>query len=66
MARDLKETILKQEPRISGVDINIIPDNAGGRLMVYIDYLVAESHTRDNLVFPFYLDTVEEQRENGK
>ena len=34
--------------------------------MVYIDYLVAESHTRDNLVFPFYLDTVEEQRENGK
>ncbi len=66
MARDLKETILKQEPRISGVDINITPDNANGRLMVYIDYLVAESHTRDNLVFPFYLDTVEEQRENGK
>jgi len=48
------------------VDINIIPDNADGRLMVYIDYLVAESNTRDNLVFPFYLDTVEEQRENDK
>lgn len=60
MARDLKETILKQEPRISGVDINITPDDAGGRLMVYIDYLVAESHTRDNLVFPFYLEAVEE------
>lgn len=64
MARDLKETILTQEPRISQVDIDISPDSANGCLMVYIDYLVADGNKRDNMVFPFYLDTVEEKREN--
>lgn len=58
MARDLKDTILTQEPRISDVNIDISPDTAGGCLMVYIDYVIADSNAEDNLVFPFYLDTV--------
>lgn len=61
MARDLKETILTQEPRISQVDVDILPERANGRLIVTIRYEVAAGHTRDNLVFPFYLDTVNEK-----
>ncbi len=64
MARDLKDTILTQEPRIAHVDIDISPDVADGCLMIYIDYVVADSNAEDNLVFPFYLDTVSRENES--
>lgn len=64
MARELSETILNQEPRVADVDINIVPQLNEGRLILNIDYLIAASNTRDNLVFPFYLDGgVEEETE---
>lgn len=55
MARELEETILGQEPRISRVDIEVVPQLHKGCLVIHIDYTTAETNTRDNLVFPFYL-----------
>ena len=60
MARELEETILEQEPRISEVDVSIDPQLDKGCLIINIVYTIAESNTQDNLVFPFYLYAQEE------
>lgn len=60
MARELEETILEQEPRISEVDVSIDPKLDKGCLIINIVYTIAESNTQDNLVFPFYLYAQEE------
>lgn len=56
MARELRADILLQEPRISHVDIRMEPDREEGRVLVYITYELASDHSRDSLVFPFYLE----------
>lgn len=60
MARELEETILEQEPRISEVDVSVDPQLDKGCLIINIVYTIAESNTQDNLVFPFYLYAQEE------
>lgn len=55
MARELEQTILDQEPRISEVEVQVEPKLEKGCLIVSLTYTVARSNTRDNLVFPFYL-----------
>ena len=55
MAREVEETILEQEPRVRSVDVNVEPHLEKGCLLVYIAYVIAETNTRDNMVFPFYL-----------
>lgn len=55
MARELEDTILSQEPRISQVEVSVEPRLSQGCLIVNLSYLIATSNTRDNLVFPFYL-----------
>ena len=57
MARELEETILEQEPRVSEVDVSVDPQLERGCLIINIKYTIAESNTQDNLVFPFYLYT---------
>lgn len=66
MIRDLKDTILSQEPRISGVDIEIDQKSKDGCLIVNIEYTLAEDNTIDNLVFPFYLNAVKEEETDGE
>ena len=61
MKRDLTESILKQEPRISNVDIRTELQSQQGYIMVYIDYVLAENNQRDNMVFPFYLNGTPEE-----
>ena len=56
MRRELTGLILSQEPRIAEVDITIEPQTQSGRLIVNINYMIAGTNTRDNLVFPFYLN----------
>ncbi len=63
MRRDLTERILSQEPRIESVDITTEAPNNQGYVLVNINYLVAGSNTRDNLVFPFYLQGEQPQEE---
>lgn len=65
MSRELRETILSQEPRISDVEVRIKPDLRRARLLIDIEYKIAESNTTDNLVFPFYLYAAAEGEEDG-
>lgn len=54
--RDLIETaILYHEPRIilDGVVLTAVPE--GGRLDIEVQYTIARTNARTNLVFPFYI-----------
>lgn len=61
MENDLRNVILEQEPRISDVNIDIEPDPSRDCLIINIQYVLADSNTPDNLVFPFYLNAVREE-----
>lgn len=61
MAREIAGDLMKQEPRLADVNIKIDAKSKQGCLIIYIDYLIRETNTRDNLVFPFYLDTTWEE-----
>jgi hypothetical protein len=56
MKRDLTESILRQEPRVSSVDIETTMEAQQGYILINIDYTVADTNQTDNLVFPFYLN----------
>lgn len=56
MAREIEQTILSQEPRIFDVDVTVKPELDKGCLIVNIDYTIAANHTKDSLVFPFYIN----------
>lgn len=56
LSRELKETILEQEPRIEEVNIDIEPKQEAGCFIINITYYVGESNKSDNLVFPFYIN----------
>ncbi len=62
--RNVSETILSQEPRISEVSVSTEVREDKGVVIVSIDYTVANTNTRDNLVFPFYLNVDEEVTES--
>ncbi len=63
MIRSLKDQILNQEPRIEDVSITPDPDSGDGRVIFNISYTVSATNTRDNIVFPFYLNQETEVRE---
>ena len=66
LRRNLTQTIIAQEPRISDVDITMDYREKQGCIVIDIEYVVTSTNTRDNLVFPFYLNrgSVEEEPEN--
>ena len=53
--------LLRQEPRIGDVEVSITPEDRKGTLLVDIGYTIAASNSRENLVFPFYLNAVAEE-----
>ncbi len=66
LRRDLTQTIMQHEPRISDVSIDTEFRSDIGAVIININYLVSAINRRDNLVFPFYLDRggdVEEEKE---
>ena len=53
----IQEALLKWEPRIEVLDISVAPDEEEGNLLnINIEYMVKTTNTRNNLVYPFYLD----------
>lgn len=53
----IKEALLKWEPRIELLKVNAEPDGTEqNKLIITIDYMVKTTNTRDNLVYPFYLE----------
>ena len=61
LSDDLRDLLLTQEPRISDVDVEIDPETKNGCLLVSIRYTVEATNSRDNLVFPFYLNAAREE-----
>ncbi|MBQ7680054.1 MAG: GPW/gp25 family protein [Butyrivibrio sp.] len=64
MVRDITETLREQEPRIENISVVPQRQNRGGVLLVQVDYTIRSTNTRDNLVFPFYLNITPEEEEN--
>ncbi|WP_409966928.1 GPW/gp25 family protein [Bengtsoniella intestinalis] len=55
MQREIEETILRQEPRIGNVQVELQQSNQRDCYIFDIKYTVAEDNRADNLVFPFFL-----------
>jgi phage baseplate assembly protein W len=53
--REVHEALLRHEPRIDVLGINVTPDATGGVLLIDIEYEVRATNTAFNLVYPFYL-----------
>lgn len=56
MKRELEESILTQEPRISDVEVTTQMQSQQGYILINIDYTLAETNQTDNMVFPFYMN----------
>lgn len=54
----VREALLRFEPRIDVMDIQVIPksDAEGEKLYISIDYQVRATNNAFNLVYPFYLE----------
>lgn len=63
MAREIAGDLMRQEPRISDVEVKIDAKSKPGCLLIYIGYRIRETNVIDNLVFPFYLNTTWEEEE---
>ena len=63
--RNITQTILEQEPRVSDVAVTTEIAERQGMVIVSINYIVSDTNKRDNLVFPFYLNTGEDTGEEG-
>jgi phage baseplate assembly protein W len=53
--REVHEALLRLEPRIDVLSVQITPDEAGSVLLINIEYEVRATNTAFNLVYPFYL-----------
>lgn len=65
ISREISEDLISQEPRISDVEVRIDAASKPGTLIIYIGYIIRDTNVRDNLVFPFYLDTAWEETQEG-
>lgn len=63
VSREIASDLLSQEPRLEDVEVRIDATSKQGCLFIYVDYLIRETNVRDNLVFPFYLDTTWDEQE---
>ncbi len=54
----VEEALMKWEPRIkvSDVSTNVRPDST--TMEIFIEYTVKSSNSKENLVYPFYLESV--------
>lgn len=61
MRDQIRRAIIFYEPRINLQRVEILTDRqAEGLLFIVIDYIVRSTNTRNNLVFPFYLNEATE------
>lgn len=61
LSDDLRDTLLRQEPRIKEISVCIDPQPEAERLLVDIRYRTADGE-QDKTAFPFYLNA---EREGG-
>ena len=65
LTNELRALLLEQEPRISDVQVELDPETREGCLIFNLSYTITETNTRDNLVFPFYLNLGEGETDGG-
>ncbi len=56
MEKEIARTITDNEPRIAKTDVKIQPVMDQGCLIVSLEYTIARTNRKDNLVFPFYFE----------
>ena len=58
ISQAVREALLRFEPRIDVVDIQVTPksDEEGQKIFISIDYQVRATNNAFNLVYPFYLE----------
>ena len=62
----MKELIMIQEPRVQDVQVRLSQGAQADVILFDISYTVISSNTRDNFVFPFYLNVDETSEEEGE
>ncbi len=62
LRQHIQSAILEQEPRVSQVTVTVDDKQVRDALVVNIDYTLASTNKRENMVFPFYLQTEKEGR----
>lgn len=61
--RTISDQLKNQEPRITNLTVEADTQSRTGVVVFNIGYTIISTNTRDNLVFPFYLNAVEEEEE---
>ena len=56
MEDSVREALIRWEPRVRDVEVEIIPEDTAGRLRIQISYVVRTTNNPYNLVYPFYLN----------
>lgn len=54
----VEEALLKWEPRIEVLDITAVPRTNKPVIDISVDYMIKTANSKDNLVYPFYLESV--------
>lgn len=55
MAHEIAGDILRNEPRVEQVNVNMDQNSKPGCLFINVDYTIRGENIRENMVFPFYL-----------
>ena len=66
MKRTIKEQITAQEPRVSNVQVTLESGSQRGVLLFNIEYTVISTNSRNNFVFPFYLNVTPDEKSEGE
>ena len=56
MEDSVREALIRWEPRIRDVNVEIAPEEEAGRLRISLSYVVRATNNPYNLVYPFYLN----------
>lgn len=57
LEKDLEFAIALYEPRIKLTELAVMQDQqVEGRLLIVVEYVVRSTNTRNNLVYPFYIN----------
>ena len=63
LEKDLEFAIALYESRITLSQLSVLQDRqVEGRLLIVVDYVISKTNTRNNLVYPFYINEGTEKR----
>lgn len=55
MQREVKEALIRWEPRIEDIDVHVEPEPEEGLINISISYIVRSTNNPFNMVYPFYI-----------